>query len=312
MSNQAPFFHDVAEGPSGARALWATPSDGARVRVGFWPAPRAAKGTVFLLPGRSEYLEKYGRTAAELAERGYAMVSIDWRGQGLASRALPDPMTGHIGDFAEYQRDIEAMIDLAQAQSMPEPWHMLAHSMGGGIGLRTLMGAHPFKAAAFSAPMWGILMAAWLRPIAMALTTAARWFSFEDRYIPGTKARTYVLEQGFAGNTLTTDASMWDYMHRQAEAHPEMTLGGPSLGWLKAALAECHDLSLLPSPDLPVIAALGSAEKIVHLGPVHARMAAWPKGKLTLYQGAEHEVLMERPATRLRFLDEATALFGAA
>ena len=98
-------------------------------------------------------------------------------------------------------------------------------------------------------------------------------------------------------------------MRRQAQAHPELTLGGPSLGWLKAALGECQALAQMPSPDLPVITALGTAEKIVDVGPVHARMAAWPKGKLSLYTGAEHEVMMERPATRSRFFDQAADLF---
>ena len=305
----APFFHDLAEGPATAHAVWLTASDGVNLRAGIWPAPGTAKGTVFLLPGRTEYLEKYGRAAADLAQRGYGMVSIDWRGQGLSARALPDPMAGHVGDFAEYQRDMAAVIAMAGTMDLPRPWHLMAHSMGGCIALRHLMTAHPFQSAAFSAPMWGILMAAWMRPFAVALSTASRWFSFDGRYAPGTKPRTYVLDQGFAGNTLTSDPQMWDYMRRQAQAHPELTLGGPSLGWLKAALGECQALAQMPSPDLPVITALGTAEKIVDVGPVHARMAAWPKGKLSLYTGAEHEVMMERPATRSRFFDQAADLF---
>lgn len=310
--SDAPFFADVADGPAGGRALWLTTADGLRLRAGLWPSPRDAKGTVFLLPGRTEYIEKYGRAAQDLNRRGYAMVTIDWRGQGLSARALPDPMAGHVGDFAEYQTDLSALFDLAKAEGLPEPWYMLAHSMGGCIGLRTLMTpGHPFGAAAFSAPMWGILIAAWMRPIAVALTTASRWFAFDDRYAPGTKPRTYVMEQGFTGNTLTSDPDMWDYMRRQAQAHPELTLGGPSLGWLKAALTECHALTLEPSPAFPVMTALGTAEKIVDTGPIHRRMTAWPGARFALYPGSEHEVMMERAATRTRFFDEACALFDA-
>ncbi len=311
MNDAAPYFHDLAEGPKSAHAVWLRTADGIRIRAAIWPGPAAAKGTVFLLPGRTEYVEKYGRTAGDLAERGYAMVSIDWRGQGLANRALSDPMAGHVTDFAEYQTDLAAVIGHAEAASLPKPWYLMAHSMGGCIGLRTLTGRHPFHAAAFSAPMWGILMAAWMRPVAIALSTASRWFSFDDRYAPGTKPSTYVLEQPFAGNTLTTDAEMWDYMRRQAQAHPELTLGGPSLGWLKAALSECSALALLPSPNFPTLTALGTAEKIVDTGPIHARMAMWPKGRLAMFPGAEHEVLMERSAHRTQFVDEAVALFSA-
>lgn len=305
----APLHAAVADGPEGGRAFWLTTADSVRIRAGLWN-PKAPQGTVLLLPGRTEYVEKYGRAARELATRGYATLTLDWRGQGLADRPFKDRMTGHVGDFSEFQSDLDTLVGFARSQGLPEPYYMMAHSMGGCIGLRGLIRRLDVKAAAFSAPMWGILMAAWMRPFAEVLSTTSRWFSFDDRYAPGTGPKTYVLEVPFVGNTLTTDAEMWDYMRAQALAHPELSLGGPSLGWLNAALTECHALSFLPSPDYPVICALGSAEKIVDVGPIHLRMANWSTGTLDLCLGSEHEVIMERPATRARFFDTATALFA--
>ncbi len=305
----APLYTDASDAPAGGRAQWLTTADGLRIRVAVWNAA-GPQGTVLLLPGRTEYVEKYGRAAGDLAQRGFATLCIDWRGQGLSPRPLADPMTGHVAAFSDYQTDLAAMLAFARAQGLPEPYYMMAHSMGGCIGLRALIGGLPVAAAAFSAPMWGILMATWMRPVATAISAAARWFAFDGRYAPGTGPSTYVVDSPFVGNTLTTDAEMWDYMRRQALAHPELSLGGPSLGWLNTALAECHALSLLPSPDYPTLCALGTAEKIVDVGPVHARMAAWPRGRLDLYPGSEHEVMMERSALRGRFFDDAAALFG--
>ncbi len=306
----APLFAEVADGPADGRAVWLTAADGVRIRAAVWNAG-ASRGTVFLLPGRTEYVEKYGRSAGVLAASGFATLTVDWRGQGLASRVLKDTMVGHVGDFAEYQVDMAALLAFARAQGLAEPWYILAHSMGGCIGLRTLMSGLPFHAAAFSAPMWGILMADWMRPVATVLSTVSRWFAFDDHYAPGTNGRTYVTQVPFVGNTLTTDAEMWDYMRQQALAHPELSLGGPSLGWLKAALDECGALAVLPSPGYPVVCALGSQERIVDVRPVHDRMSRWPGGRLDLYPGSEHEVLMERPATRQAFLNSAVALFEA-
>ena len=310
MSAQAPFHAGIADGPAGGRAVWLQASDGVRIRAGIW-VEGGTKGTVILLPGRTEYVEKYGRSAADLATRGYAMLAVDWRGQGLADRLQDDRMSGHVDDFDAYQRDLDAVFAFAREAGLPEPYYLMAHSMGGCIGLRGLMRGVPVQAAAFTAPMWGILMAAWMRPLAVALSTASKYFAFDHRYAPGTGPRTYVLEAPFAGNSLTSDAEMWGYMRDQARAHPELTLGGPSLGWLKAALHECHALSQMPAPALPALVALGSNERIVDTGPIHARMALWPGGKLDLYAGAEHEVLMERPAHRARFFDSACALFAA-
>lgn len=309
-ANTAPFHAEIADGPAGGRAVWLQAADGVRIRVGVWAAG-GANGTVILLPGRTEYVEKYGRTAADLAARGYAMLAVDWRGQGLADRLQDDRMSGHVDDFDAYQRDLDAVFAFARAEGMAEPYYLMAHSMGGCIGLRGLMRGVPVQAAAFTAPMWGILIAAWMRPLAVALSTASKYFAFDHRYAPGTGPRTYVLEAGFAGNTLTSDAEMWGYMRDQARAHPELTLGGPSLGWLKAALHECHALAQMPAPAVPALVALGTQERIVDTGPIHARMALWQGGKLDLYPGAEHEVLMERAAHRTRFFDSACALFAA-
>jgi len=73
----------------------------------------------------------------------------------------------------------------------------------------------PVKAAVFSAPMWGIAMAAWLRPLASVVSTLAGPLGLANRYAPSTSAETYLLQAPFQGNVLTTDREMWDYMRRQ-------------------------------------------------------------------------------------------------
>jgi lysophospholipase len=306
----APLHADVADGPGNGRACWITTRDAVRLRVAVWNE-RGAKGTVLLLPGRTEYVEKYGRAAGDLARRGYCTISVDFRGQGLADRALADPMAGHVQDFAQYQHDIEAVMQAADRLGLPEPRFLMSHSMGGCIGLRALLQGLRVQAAAFSAPMWGISMAAWMRPVAQVLSTASGWFNLSHRYAPGTGGATYVLAAPFEANVLTSDPDMWAYMQRQVEAYPALALGGPSMGWLRAALAECYDLTLQDSPGYPAICALGLREKVVDPAPVHMRMARWPGARLDLYPTAEHEVIMETPADRARFFDAADALFQA-
>ena len=305
----APFYADVADGPPGGQAYWLRAADGVRIRAGIWPS--GAKGTVFLLPGRTEYIEKYGRAAGDLAARGYTTLSLDWRGQGLADRPLSDRMSGHVGNFSEYQLDLDAGLKLAHDQNLPRPYFMLAHSMGGCIALRALMRDLPFQAVGFTAPMWGISMAAWMRPIATAIAATASLLGQKHRYAPGTAAKTYVLEAPFAGNVLTTDPDMYDYMRHQAGQHPDLNLGGPSMGWLHAALVECQALSVLPPPATPAICALGLAEKVVDTTPIHVRMRHWRNGRTDLYPGAEHEIMMETATMRQRLFDSVADHFGA-
>lgn len=304
----APFHAELADAPPGAVAVWLKPG-AMRIRVAWWKA--GDRGTVMLLPGRTECIEKYGRAAGDLVRRGYSVITIDWRGQGLADRALPDPMSGHVGDFAEYQQDLDAMLAEADRAGLPQPRFLLAHSMGGCIGLRALIRGLPFRAAVFSAPMWGISMASWLRPVAQVVTAIAAPLGLAHRYAPTTGPETYLLQAPFEGNVLTTDREMWAYMRDQVRAEPRFALGGPSLAWLGAALAECAALAGQPAPNVPAICALGTAEKVVDVPPVHLRMAGWSSGQLDLYPGAEHEIMMETPAVRARFFNRAAALFDA-
>lgn len=304
----APLFNDLAQGPDGGRAFWVTTRDGMRLRMAAWPP--GAKGTVLIFPGRTEYIEKYGRTVAEFAKRGYGSVVIDWRGQGLSTRPTPDRMLGSVDDFSNYQSDLEAVLAKTHELGLPGPFYLVAHSMGGCIGLRALTLGLDVKAAVFSAPMWGIRMAAGLAPVARALSRTARAFGQGQRYAPGTTGESYVATSPFLGNVLTRDAETFAWMKHHVAQQPDLALGGPSLHWIGAAMQECTDLARLPSPDLPCLCFLGAEEKVVDPAPIYARMAHWPKGKLEIVPLAEHEIMMEVPATRTRFYDMAAALFA--
>ncbi len=227
MTDPAPLYSDLAEGPPDGQAFWLRTSDGVRIRAAYWPG--GDKGTVLLLPGRSEYIEKYGRAATDLAARGYATISVDWRGQGLADRALPDPMAGHVVDFAEYQLDMQAVLDLAHHLDVPRPWYLLSHSMGGSIALRTLNKPHPFKATVFSAPMWGIKMKPSLRPVAQVISNLSRFTGMSHRYAPSTSADSYVATAPFQDNVLTNDPDIFAWMKAQIAAHPPWHWAAPPL-----------------------------------------------------------------------------------
>lgn len=311
MLDPAPYHADIADGPGDARCLWVRTADARRLRLGVFDRA-GARGTVLVLPGRTEYIEKYAPLAAEFGRRGYAAAALDWRGQGLSDRQLPGrPMVGHVRRFTNYQFDLAAMTEAAAALRLPRPWYMLAHSMGGAIGLRALCEGMGVAAAVFSAPMWDILLpppAGRLR--ATVVAGAARLVGLADLPVPGTSRRNYLADAAFDGNALTTDRATWDWMRTQIAAHPDLGLGGPSLLWLSEALLEVARLRALPSPDVPCLTVLGTDETIVDPAAIRGRMGRWPRGSLSLYEGARHEIPMEAPVFRARFYDEADALFA--
>lgn len=301
----------MARGPEGGVAQWLTTADGVRIRLGIWARP-GAKGTVFLAPGRSEYIEKYGPAAADFAARGYAMLAIDWRGQGLADRVLADPVKGHVERFSDYQLDFDAVIAAAESLDLPRPWFVLGHSMGGTIVLRRLMGPHPFAACAFSAPMLGINLPRLLRPFGLPLARLIGQSPAARLYTPGMGAVTYVYREPFHDNHLTTDPAMWAFMVEHLAQVPGLTVSGPSLRWVAQSVLECAALAAAPAPDLPCYCSLGTRERIVPSAPIQDRFNHWPGARLELFDGAEHEVMMEGPQMRARFFDGCAATFDAA
>ena len=300
----APFFAEVAEGPSGVKAWWVRAKDGTRLRFGVWPEGR--KGTILMFAGRTEYVEKYGRVAEDFAKAGYGMVSFDWRGQGLADRPQHEPGMGHVLSFDEYRQDVAAFRAALEQLGVPKPWYLIGHSMGGCIGLRALYDGLPVAAAAFTGPMWGIQLTPLLKFLSPLLINGSRLLGREDRFAPTTGPWK---EEPFEGNILTTDPDQYAYMNRQTAAHPELTLGGPSFQWVAAAEDEAADLLEQPPLDLPVVTIVGTDEARVSIQNAKTRMENWPKGRFVLVDGARHEVLMENPARRGQSLTEILTHF---
>lgn len=299
---KAPYRADLAPGGGAGTTAFVTSEDGWRLRVCHWPG--GALGLVLLLQGRSEYAEKYAKVAAWLTAQGYGVLTLDWRGQGLSEHRAPDAMTGHVEDFAEYLRDLKATLAWAAGRGLPAPSYLLAHSMGGAIGLAALRQGLSVKAAAFSAPMWGLRLPGLLRPLAGALLAFGLWRGKGAERAPLTSAVSYVSATPFERNLLTGDAAEYAWLAAQLDGEPGFRLGGPSYAWVQAARVLCADLQAGALPDLPILTLLGQAERVVDAAVTRRLVARMPQGRLREVPGGRHELLMEGPALRESLLEE--------
>lgn len=305
----APYFDDIGPTPAPAQAVWATASDGVRVRLCYWPR-EAAKGTAILLPGRTEYIEKYTRVVADMHEAGLASASIDWRGQGLSDRVGDDPMLGHVGKFLDYQRDLAELLRYLEASGAPRPWYLLAHSMGGAIGLRALINGIDVASAAFSSPMWGIAIPWIKQPVAATVPLLAKRLGREMRLVPGSSPESHILATPFEENLLTGDEDHYAWFQDQLRAHPELSLAGPTIRWLGESLNETRLLKQEERPAIPVLTFLGTREEIVSPNAIYAMHRDWPSARLEVIEGARHEVLMETAEMRSKVLGKTLEHWG--
>ncbi len=305
----------VPPAPAVARAFWLRAADGLRLRAALW-AGAAPRATLLLFPGRTEFVEKYHTVAARLAARGLAVLAIDWRGQGASDRLLADRAIGHVEDFAAYQRDVAALVAAAETLALPRPWHLLAHSMGGAIGLRALHGGLPVRSASLSAPMLGIALGRLPHDLATPLERLAAGLAcrlgLAERPLPeGGAADPAPPDALFARNLLTSDRGWWDWMEELNAARPELVVTAPSFGWVRAALAECRALARLPMPALPALISVSGAERIVSATAIRRGAARWSQARLLELPGARHEALFEQEGNREALLSAVKALIDA-
>jgi lysophospholipase len=307
----APFLAPVPAALSLPRSVFVRAADGVRLRVVHYPPPAGGAGWLLMLPGRSEWAEKYLTPAADFATAGYGLLMPDWRGQALSDRLHPDPRLGHVGRFADYRLDLAATLAVAEAWGLGPPAGLVAHSMGGTIALAALADGLAVPAAVFSAPMWGLAPATYLRP-ALRLARDIVRRAGRGEPPPDVAAATYIAEAPFEGNVLTADPDLYAAVQAMARAHPGLALGNPTLRWLLEALREMRRLASAPLPAVPALAAVGSQETLVAPGAIRDRIARWPSARLMVIEGARHEPMIEVAAVRRAFVAASVALIAGA
>lgn len=308
----AKFDFEITDGPGQAAAYWINTRDKVRLRIAVWNNVSHSSGTVFVLPGRGDCAEKFGRAASLFAENDFTTIVIDWRGQGGSQRLVEDPLVGHVEKFSDYQIDVLAVVDAAKRLKLPEPWYLVGHSMGACIGLRALKNSLPVNACAFTAPMWNIKISPIQRLLAWPVSWAAKTFGQGQSYILGNKTserKSYVLSVAFEDNRLTNDRDMYSYMVKIATNLPDCQTAAPSLGWLYESLKECWSLSKESSPDLPCITFCGDGDELVDMDAARDRMSRWRKGTFELVKNSKHDVLSEFPDIRRSVVSKMCELF---
>ena len=293
MNLDASFLNNVFKWPQVANTNYKATTDGIRVRTSFWAANNPV-GTVFVFPGRADYIEKYGGLANFCLSNNLNVIAIDWRGQGLSERLLDDKNIGHIEDFKNYQNDVEVIINEAKDASLVKPWIIFAHSMGGLIGLRTLRDNPVFEKVVFTSPMWGIQMPPILKSGASIIMSLISLIGKMETYAPTTSPETPILNEEYEFNKLTSDIQNFKLLRQQLIQHPDLQIGGPSSAWVSAALDEIEFQIGNEPPITPALCFLGEKEEIIDNLAVREFCKNWDSCDLISIPDAKHDLLMEK------------------
>lgn len=304
----APFFDDIARAPKDGIFEFRTCSDGVRVRLGCWKG--GTKGTILIFQGRTEFIEKYGPTIQKFLDRGYCVAAIDWRGHGLSDRLSDRPTMGHTNDFKDYQLDVAELLKFVADHRLPNNFTMLAHSMGGAVGLRAVQAGLKIDQAIFSAPMWDIAVNNFGDQVIKWFCLSLGRYFFRQRLVPSTAIRNGSFTQEFETNTFTNNLDEFQLREVQLKEHPELEIGGPSISWVTEALDDTKKLRQKPMPSIPAVCLLGTGEIIVSQHAIRSVMSRWKMGELVVFPDAKHELLIEEDHVTGRIWDKIDELLA--
>lgn len=277
--------------------------DGVNLRFARWKPPPGRKGTVCLFQGRAEFIEKYFETVRELRARGFAVATLDWRGQGLSDRALDDPRKGHVGDFAEYELDLEAFMKDVVLPDCPPPIFAIGHSMGGTVMMRIArQGNRWFDRIVLSAPM--IRLAGVRGATVTKLTALAmRYSGMGSAYVPG-GSDVMVSTGPYIGNIATSDPVRHARTKAVLEAAPQLGIGSPTVSWLCAAyraMREFADPAYPSKVRQPLMLVAAGRDQVVSTAAVEDIAVRLRAGSHLIIAGARHELMMEQDRYRGQF-----------
>ena len=289
--------------PEGAITGTLKTQDGVLLRHARWAAERRSNGTVCLLQGRAEFIEKYFEVVRELKDRNFAVVTFDWRWQGLSGRVLADRQKGYVENFRQYDTDLETVITEVLLPYCARPFIGLAHSMGGAILLRSAVGGHRhFDRMILTAPMIGLPFIG-SSALVRAASRAMRVCGLGTSYIPGGR-RTIMDARPFAGNRRTCDPGRYARNAAILVAEPSLGMGSPTIAWTDAALEAMHEFADTGYPakirERTLIVAPGRDEIV---STAASRTFAIRSGAVShiVAAGAKHELLMEQDHYRAQF-----------
>ncbi len=280
-------------------------SDGANIRYARWQAVlRPCKGTVLLLHGRAENIEKMFETVADLQNKGFDVLTFDWRGQGGSSRMLRDKRRGFIDSFDQYIDDLDSIMDKVALPDCPGPYYILAHSTGALTALLAAPGfGNRIRRMVLCAPLLQLGDYGFSQTTLKYYTGLLSTIGLGSTYIAGGP---YPQEsRPFLGNKLTTDPDRFNQSREFAKAHPELTIGGPTASWLYAAIKA---MERLQDPEyygritIPTLLIIAGADQVVHPKAIEQLGLRLRSGSALTIDGARHEMLHERDNYREQVL----------
>ncbi len=275
--------------------------------------PDSATATIVLLNGRGDFIEKYAELVGDLLAKGFAVVAMDWRGQGLSGSMTAPPRRTHIDNFALWIEDAQIWFNTIVRKYCSAPFKLLGHSMGSHLGLR-LMHDNPcfFEKAVLLAPMLGFQTHPFSNKISRQVAKLFVDLGQGQRFSFGQMPYSSLFNSAVRMNKLTSDKVRFDHEAAAIAANPALSIGGASYGWVLAAFKSFDLLAsagYAESIATPTLILTAERDVLVNNDACAAFAARMPHALYEIIADGRHELLRERDAIRQLVFSKALDFF---
>ena len=278
------------------------------------------KGSLFIVPGRTESAFKYSEVAWDLIQMGYGPIfAVDHRGQGLSDRHLEDKSKGHVRDFEDYGRDLNLAVQMAQElKPSQSPLHLLAHSMGGAVSALYLQNYKtPFKKVILSSPMFQIHENRVAHEESTLYQTwalcALPWLNLCQNYVPGGSPYDENIDQ-FHSSTASRSEERYIFRKALWKLFPSLRNSSPTLGWVRQAILGTRKarapLNLKKMNHYSILLLQAGQETFVNNDQQEKVCKYLSRCQLVSFPEARHEILMDLDSTRSKALRQIDTFFS--
>jgi lysophospholipase len=291
--------------PEGITADYLDLPDGKKLRYALYPASgRPLKGTVIILHGRNECIEKYFETMLDLSKRGFGCATFDWLGQGGSDRLIKDPMRGHINKFDRYVSDFNYFFENVALPDCRAPFYVLAHSTGSLIALLASPDlTNRVRRMVLCAPLLSLTHQPVGHNQIRRVSGILSLIGLGSMYMSGGPRPRETMP--FAGNKLTSDPVRYQRNSNLYAQHRELALGGPTARWVHAS---CLAMDTVLDPDfkariqIPTLIIAAGADQIVSNAAIERFARGMRSTALVTVDGGKHELLQEADLYREQVL----------
>lgn len=260
--------------------------------------------TLVIIPGRGEIGHKYAEFLFSLQSLNWRILILFCRGQGESTRLLADINRCHIDKFEYFRADVQFLLSKLGVKE----YRLMAFSLGALISLDLIVnGDHIPKKAALLAP--------YVYPYFPLPKLVLRTLILGLGILPLSKI-SYTPHGGkykripFADNNHSHSEIRYNLYHDYYAAHPELTIGGPTWGFLRQAyLTQMHLIHSNFKFKIPIMSILAGADKVVssqvafEFFKKHANDCLGTK--IISIENAYHDLLNESDKYRIQSLPQA-------